>query len=168
MSGPHTTFGDVDVRGRSSFDRHWVTPRPEGVLVEGIDLHGVEVRFGWSSERPWCGKCRSGLRAVDGGDGTTVWIAQDGRERQPHCEHTVWDESLTDEEVVAQMFHELDRSVGSWCHAAAIHVDDAADTLKFVARTERHKIVVDVRLLPGGEVSVQTVRKRRRRNREAS
>jgi hypothetical protein len=66
------------------------------------------------------------------------------------------------------MFHEPDHSVGSWCHGAAIRVDDATNTLKLVARTERHKIVVDVRRLPDGEVVVQTVRKRRRRRKEAS
>lgn len=65
------------------------------------------------------------------------------------------------------MFHEPDRSVASWCRGAAVHVDDDAGTLKLLARTKRHNVVVELRPLADGGVGARTVRKRRRRRKEA-
>jgi hypothetical protein len=169
MSAAHTTFGVAEVLTPAEDGRHHVIERANSVFVDVTDLRGVVLRFGWENEeRPYCGKCRHGLRAVVLGDGRSIWVSDDGPTRQPYCPETIEDDELGDAELVEQMWHEPDRSVGSWCRGAAIHVDDDSGALRFVARTERHKVVVDVRRLPDGEVHVQTVRKRRRRNREAS
>ena len=171
MSTPHTSFGSVAVHGPSgSLEPHWVSDRPESVVVDDIYVSRVDVRFGWSdSERPYCGKCRQSVRPVGAGDGTTVWVVDDRPHRRPVCWRTVDDTEISDEELVAHMWHEPDRrSVGSWCHGAAIHVDDESGTLKFIARTERHKVVVDLRQLPDGQVQVHTVRKRRRRKQKGA
>jgi hypothetical protein len=169
VTTPHTTFGLLEVRSPSESGLHRVVKLDDGLFAEQVELRRVDVRFGWDeAEKPFCGKCRLPIRPVDAGGGAVVWITENDCERQPCCSETTFDRRLTDEEVVAQMFHEPDRSVASWCHGAAVHVDDDAGTVRLLARTERHKVAVELRRLPDGGVSVRTVRRRRRRRKESS
>lgn len=128
----------------------------DGLFAEDVEIRRVDIRFGWdASERPYCRKCRLPTRPVDAGEGVVVWITESDCEREPCCSHTTLNARLADEEVVAQMFHEPDRSVASWCHGAAIHVDDGAGTVRLLARTECHNVAVELRPLPDGGVSVR-------------
>jgi hypothetical protein len=165
VRAPHTTFGDVTVRSRG-VDRHFTTDRPTFVLIEGVDVRTIDVQFGESNAAgPYCGKCFEPIREVEWGD-ATLWLADDGSTRAPTCSRTVEDDRLGERELLEQMWHEPDRSVASWCHGAAIHVDDKSGTVKLIARMARHRVVVDVRRLPDGEIHVQTVRKRRRHRKQ--
>jgi hypothetical protein len=159
----HTTFGTAEVFGQSvTFDRHHILDRVESVFVDHSDIDGVLLKFGWGdTPYPICGKCRAPMRPVQRPDGTTVWMAEGMVHWTPLCDEALG-EDATDAEVVENMWHEPDRSVGSWCRSAAIRVNDGAGTLSFVARTTTERIVVRLTRPDDGQVQVATDRRRRR------
>ncbi|MDP9442093.1 MAG: hypothetical protein M3P34_07955 [Actinomycetota bacterium] len=140
----HTTFGTVEVLGRpTTFDNHHVLDRGSSVFVNYLEVTGVKVRFGWGDmQRPICGKCRSPLRAVASTGGSVVWLASDDLEEwSPYCPP---DDPTSDAELIAAMWHERDRSVGSWCTSASLHVDDSAGALMLIARTDDERLVIQL------------------------
>jgi hypothetical protein len=159
MTPPHTTFGTAEVFAAPTFGTHPVVELPDSVYVDQSDLLlGVTLKFGWEdSHLPNCGKCQSPMRAVERPDGTSVWIAEDTPWWTPFCSSTL-EEGISDEEMVERMWHEPDRSVGSWVRSASIRVDDEAGTLTFTAKMPSERLVFRLSRLPSGEVQATTKR----------
>jgi hypothetical protein len=160
----HTTFGTVEVSAHSPWlGRHHMLDRGDSVLVDQCDLRGVKLRFGFpDTPYPLCGKCRSPIRPLERVADHVVWLGEESEDWTPYCSEAVADGGLTDEQRVERMWHEPDRSLGSWCRSAAIRVHDEDGALTFHARTRAERIVVRLSQRPDGTTEVQTSRTPRR------
>lgn len=163
----HKTFGTADVFGSpTTFDRHHILDRGTSVFIDYLELRSVTLRLGWGDATlPICGKCRSPMRPVVRADGATVWLAEVDDEWTPCCEPTPSEGDTSVDELVAAIWHEPDRSVGSWCQSATIHIDDSSGQLSFVVRTCNERVEVQFTCSATGEVQLATSQRRRRRRR---
>lgn len=160
----HSTFGIVEVLAHSPWlGRHRMIDRGDSAVVDQCDLRGVKLKIGFpDTQLPLCGKCRSPIRPAEGSGEHVVWLAEEFDEWTPCCSEALAEEGLTDERRVERMWHEPDRSVGSWCKSAAILIHDEAGALTFHARTGTERIVIRLSRQQDGAVQVQTSRTPRR------
>lgn len=160
----HSSFGTVEVLAHSPWlGKHRMVDRGDSMVIDQCDLRGVKMKFGFSDNRlPLCGKCRSPIRLAEGMGEHVVWLAEEFDEWTPCCSEALGDDGLTDEQRVERMWHEPDRSVGSWCKSAAIRIHDEEGALTFHARTGTERIVIRLSQRPDGTTEVQTSRVPRR------
>ena len=164
----HTTFGTVEVLADNPWlGKHHVLSDDDSVYVDQSDVRAVRLKFGFSDTRlPLCGKCRSPIRPVERVGEQVVWLAEVFDEWTPCCD-ALAEDGLTDEERVERMWHEPDRSVGSWCKSAGIRINDGAGALTFHARTDAERIVIRLTRRQDGETHIETSRTPRRRRLQA-
>jgi hypothetical protein len=161
----HTTFGTVEVLADNPWlGKHHVLSDDDSVYVDQSDVRAVRLKFGFSDTRlPLCGKCRSPIRPVERVGEQVVWLAEVFDEWTPYCADAVAEDGLGDDVRIDRMWHEPDRSVGSWCKSAAIRINDETGALTFHVRTHSERVVIRLTRRPNGEAHIDTSRTPRRR-----